>query len=368
MTLYRLLEVIMILLSHIFAITYLLTAKKLIQRCFMLLGYGNLFCTVCALNEYIKAFIFTETTYLTLFLFTCLLVGMHYLLLKHLKPAVQSPVEHKTKEWLMLMIPMFLFFGMIVSFFIYPNKIDSFTKSQATMLLLFFLTLLTTYGVIFIYLRNITISDFAKQNELQLELLTVQIEAQRKTIAEAKRMRHDTRHHNLTLLSLAKKGGIEPLISYLECITKETQPETETAWCENEILNSIFTMYSHKAKEQGISCDILAEAQQTLPIQAPHLVAIVANLFENAIHGAADSKTKSPSITIRIFYKGEKLVIRIDNTCSKSLHYEDEMPEKKYGIGLSNVLAATKHYDGELSLTASDGIFRAIALLNLPND
>lgn len=359
-------EGILSLFSHILAITYILKTGKRLQQCFMLLTYANFFGTICALHEYLQTFLFVENIILPMALFIALLIGMHYLLIKHLKPIVQNSSPHINKEWLFLYIPMVLFLCMILSFFIYPNKINSFTLEQATTLLLFFLVLLITYGVLFIFLDNFTTSNHTQQTALQLELLTVQIETQRKTIAEAKRLRHDIRHHNLTLLSLAKKGGIEPLISYLESITKETPPETETSWCENEILNSIFTVYSHKAQEKNITCDILSEAEQKLPIQATDLVAIVANLFENAIHGAANSNIKSPFIKIRIFYKGEKLVIRIDNSCHKSLHYEEEMPAKKYGIGLSNVLNATEHYDGELSLTASDGIFKAMVLLNLP--
>lgn len=358
-------ESIIIVLSHAAAIYLYASAGSLKQRCFMLISYADFFCTACAVNEYLKTFIFEENAILAPVFLLLLLLIVHYLLLKHFKPAINSTAQTNDQEWRFLTLLMLLFLCMIISFFLYPNQISSFTKTQATTLLFIILTLLATLGAIFICLRNIVAADHAKQTALQLELLTVQIEAQRQTIAEAKRVRHDIRHHNLTLLNLAKKGGVKPLISYLECITEQTQAEPEISWCENDVLDSIFTVYSRKASEQHISCDILAEAEQHLPIQPPDLVAIVANLFENAIHGAADSKKESPSITIRIFHKAEKLVIRIDNDCKEELQYEDEMPAENYGIGLSNVLASIKHYDGELSLTARDGIFKAMVLLNL---
>ena len=94
------------------------------------------------------------------------------------------------------------------------------------------------------------------------------------------------------------------------------------------------------------------------------LVAIVANLFENAIHGAMASGEAKPCNKLRIYPKSFKLVIRIENTCKRRLNYPAGFPVEKYGVGISSVQQAVRAYDGELSLVAENGVFTSLVLLN----
>ena len=205
-----------------------------------------------------------------------------------------------------------------------------------------------------------------KQSELQLELISAQIETQKKIIAESRRMKHDIRHHNRTLFSLAQAGANDSLLNYLKDMDYIYPLETETLWYENDIVNSIFTVYSQKAHKYNINCDLRASIKQNSPIQPSDLVAIIGNLFENAIHGAVESKKDTKNIRIRVFLKMGKLVIHVENNCPETMQY-DEMPISQYGIGLHSITASLKKYQGELSLKACNGTFKAIALLNIPD-
>ena len=93
---------------------------------------------------------------------------------------------------------------------------------------------------------------------------------------------------------------------------------------------------------------------------------VAANLFENAIHGAAASGAPEPSVTVRIHRKSDKLVIRMENACRPQFDYPDGFPSEKYGVGLLSVQQTVEACEGELSLTAKDGVFTTLALLNLP--
>ena len=103
---------------------------------------------------------------------------------------------------------------------------------------------------------------------------------------------------------------------------------------------------------------------------------VAANLFENAIHGAAASGAPDPCVTVRIHHKSDKLVIRMENACrpqldypdgfpSEEYDYPDGFPSEEYDVGLLSVQQTVEAREGELSLTAKDGVFTALALLNL---
>ena len=318
---------------------------------------------------------FLETTFPFIFLTDSIfnhlicasfLAVMLYLLLFRFKPLVEKSAPYLKHEWIFLTFLMFLFFCLVISFFVIPNSMNSFTFPQASIFLLVIIILLSTFHIIFICLGNIILASHAKQSALQLELITAQMEAQKKIITESRRMKHDLRHHSQTLLTLVQTGAAESLIHYLKDIDSVCPSEIETLWCENDIVNSIFTIYSQKALQQNINCDLRASICQDFPVLPSDLVAIIGNLFENAIHGAQLSEKETKHIKIRVSPKQKKLVIHVENDCLDTIQY-DEMPTSQYGIGLYSVTTSLKKYQGELSLYANNGTFKATALLNIPD-
>lgn len=352
-------------LVHI-TLYFLFTQGNFFRRLFMYVCYSAFFSATCGINEYFRAFIFSADSIYNHLICACFLSVMLYLLLCHFKPLVDKSAPYLKHEWIFLTLLMFLFFCLIVTFFIFPNSMDSFSFPQASIFLLVIIVLLSTFHIFFICLRNMILASRVKQSELQLELISAQVEAQKKIIAESRRMKHDIRHHNRTLFSLAQTGAHDSLLNYLKDMDSIYPLETETLWCENDIVNSIFTVYSQKAHKYNINCDLHASINQDIPIQPSDLVAIIGNLFENAIHGAMESEKDTMSIKIRIFPKMKKLVIHVENDCAESLQY-DEMPLSQYGIGLHSVTASLKKYQGELSIKAYDGIIKAVALINIPD-
>ena len=137
----------------------------------------------------------------------------------------------------------------------------------------------------------------------------------------------------------------------------------EMSYCENETLNNILTIYLRRAKAEGVAVDVLAQARREIPVSQSDLVAIVANILENAIHGCEQSKADEPFIKLRIHEKADKLVIRCENSCKRNLQFTEQLR----GIGVSSIEAAAAHYSGMCDFNANDGIFSCGILLNLSN-
>jgi sensor histidine kinase regulating citrate/malate metabolism len=141
--------------------------------------------------------------------------------------------------------------------------------------------------------------------------------------------------------------------------------ETTTTgrFCENETINNVLKVFHQKATAQGITMDIRAAAKPNITVPSPALVTVVANILENALHGARDAHTDDPQITVSIKHKSGRLVISCENTCSKSLRF-DEMPDHLQGIGVHSVLSTAEKFGGTCRFSAADGVFSCIVIMD----
>lgn len=195
--------------------------------------------------------------------------------------------------------------------------------------------------------------------EQQNQLLLAQIENENLRISMANRARHDIRHHNLVLMGFVQQNDMESIRQYLEHLVVDDMETTGKRYCRNATIHIVLSVYGKKAEQQGITLQISASAGDELGVSPQDLVAILANLFENAIHGA--EKEEDPFIRIMIREGKERLLIRVENRCRKDLLVEESM----YGIGMHSIITAVEKYEGMTDFFAADGVFTANINLNL---
>lgn len=347
------------------ALFFLLTTRgRFGERCFLFLSYTAFFVACCAVTQFFRCFILPEDdTGIFLIVYGVSLALMMYIFLYRLLPVFRQSARYIDRGWRLLSLLTGLYMLAFTGWFLYPNSIGDYTLRQAVGLPILIILFFITYAVILVCVRNIAAAETAKQMKLQLELLSAQVAAQKQFVAETRRARHDLRHHNLVMLSLAKDGKYDELIRYLES-ADTTQTAAETVYCENDTLNSILSVYRKKAEALGISADILAQAEKDIGVSSSDLVAIIANLFENAIHGASES-SGNKYIIVRIRPKSGKLVIRFENSCPAGRVFKSGMPKDMFGIGMSSITASAGKYDGEYSFSSADGVFTSMVMLNL---
>ena len=109
--------------------------------------------------------------------------------------------------------------------------------------------------------------------------------------------------------------------------------------------------------------EIRAAAKPDISVPSPTLVTIVANILENALHGAIESKAETPRITVSIKHKAGRLVISCENTCLSSLNFE-EMPEYLQGIGIHSVMSSAEKHNGSCRFSAADGVFSCMVIMD----
>ena len=220
-----------------------------------------------------------------------------------------------------------------------------------------------TYAALFSSLKDMVELAKEKRKQIHTELLKTQVQAQENEVMWARKSYHDIRHHNEAILALAKTGDLDSIIRYLEKQSVENDGQHNERFCENETINNVLRVYSAKAKSANIRFSADAAAKKETPVSSHDLVAILANVVENALHGAIESNAEDPMISVNIYYKAKKMVIVCENSCNPFLVFAPDMPSEMWGVGIHSIVSTAEKYGGTCRFTAQNGVFTATVAL-----
>ena len=198
--------------------------------------------------------------------------------------------------------------------------------------------------------------------EMRLEMMSIQLES----VADLKRIRHDVRHHDALILEYAQNGDIDGLKRYIKQKMDSDEYYATRIYCMNAVVNNILTVYTRRAQKENINVTVTADVINNLNISEPDLVAVLANLFENAIHGTREQKEGPRNIEIDIHSKGDRLIIKCSNTCREDLQLINGYPAARLGTGISSILNAAGSYDGTVSYKLEDNVLTCMVIMAIP--
>ncbi len=262
-----------------------------------------------------------------------------------------------------------IMFGAVMAYWPNLQGFSIFNMVRAFMIL--FMAGTIQYTILHLYIHLGQEHYYQAQKELletNEQLLYQQMELMRESEKEAARIRHDARHHTLLIQEYVRKGELDELNAYLEQYEGEVAQRETKNICSNRAVNSILSVYARKAESQGIYVVMDVKVAEDLKIRDIDWVAILANVFENAIHGCASSGLDKQEIHIYIARKGNKIIIECKNTCTEHISFYNGLPksEKGGGMGVFSITKAVARYNGETDFSVENGIFVTRILLNIP--
>ncbi len=203
--------------------------------------------------------------------------------------------------------------------------------------------------------------------EVNEQLLHQQMDLMKESEIESARIRHDVRHHVLLIREYVQNMEYEQLLEYLTQYDEDVEKWKVKNISKNLAVNSILLAYAKKARRQNIQVTMDVRLGENLPVRDIDWIAILANMFENAIHGCAGSGQKQQEIDIYISQKRNKVMIQCRNTSSKEVVFHKGLPQsnKGGGMGVSSIMKAVSHYEGETDFSVQDEMFITRILLNL---
>lgn len=200
------------------------------------------------------------------------------------------------------------------------------------------------------------------------QLLRRQIELMKEAEEEAIRIRHDIRHHCLLVEEYIRNKEYDKILSYVKQYGADVESHKAERISSNETINNILTAYGRYAKEEKIHIVMDVKTAEHIAVRDIDLVAILANIVENAIHGCLCVEETRREIQLFIVQKGNKIAIQCKNTCSQDVEFHKGLPKatKGGGVGVSSIRKVVSYYNGETDFFVDEGMFVVRILINIP--
>ncbi len=241
---------------------------------------------------------------------------------------------------------------------------------------LFFLFL--NASAFFAYHTVIRMID-AQSKNLELErsnhsltLQTLQHENLKERIEEARRAKHDVRHHITYLDSCLQKGEYEKAKEYLKSYKKSLPDDSTIAFCEHNVINSLLLYYAQLSKNESVDFDVVAmDVPKAINLPDEVFSVVLGNLLENALDACCEQTEGDRTIVIKCKADKSSFFFRIENTYNaKTIRKHDEvfLSSKAHGsgLGLESIKKIVERYEGIFEPEEADGRFVVCVFLNVP--
>lgn len=352
----------------IIAVLFITSSDNIPKKIFLVITYFNFFFLIVQGSFIIAEMVFDHET-IPYQILSVIIRNLLYIILvpsyfKFLHPKFRAVRVRRNREWWFLNIITVLFTFVFITQAMVVNKMWKLPSDYLPVLISMAIQGAATCIVVFrtiVYMDKTAEASLMEQNT---HFLTEQIERLVQAEEDARRLRHDIRHHLTNIYEYAKSGDCETIVRYLEEYDKLLTDAAVKSYCANRTVNNILSAYAGEAEKAGIEyiCEVKTAAE--LPIKDTDIVAILANLLENALNGCVKSGKEKPSTEIFIREKNGKLVIVCNNHCPESLIIYDGLPKNK-GIGISSIISSCEKYGGKINYTVKNGVCSVCAVLDI---
>ncbi len=184
---------------------------------------------------------------------------------------------------------------------------------------------------------------------------------------ESRKIRHDIHNHLLALRALIEEGELEEAKRYIRDVSEQTELAAMPVNTGSNVLNALLFKKTEQAKEMGI----LLSFEVHCPVSDSGISDYdLCTIFGNMIDNALEAVTAGQSIALTIDKQMDMLYISCENPYTGELRKLGDkiLTTKKdvtaHGYGISRVREVAGRYDGEVNITAKEGIFLIEILLN----
>lgn len=361
--------VIRFLLSLILCgVVFLLTSSgPWLKNLFLFATYVNYFTFSLAVSQTISRH-FMDGTLISIIMLRLIFTAVFCFIINFgIQPVFQTIPKGIRRGWFSLTMLASIFSICLVALMMMSGLFVENSPQIITTLGALVIIMLSAYIVIFHLILILSKERHEELLELEGKLLREQLTGYEQLEHESSKYRHDFRHHNLIILEHAKNGNHAAIIQYLQEYEAEAESKQIPRFCANMTVNSIVTAFARRAQEQGVRMEINLRIPKTLFVKDTHMVAILANVLENALKGSTLSES-SPFIDLFMVQRGKKLIIQCKNSCAENVCFSEGRPRAvgRTGVGVTSIIDTVSEYSGNTEFMAEDGNFTCRMVLNGP--
>lgn len=233
-------------------------------------------------------------------------------------------------------------------------------------LFLFFINvgeILIYYVVTQLILDQDKLLALREQNHL-LAMQAMQYENLQERITEARRAKHDVRHHIALMQQYVNAEDYAALKEYLRQYGRSLPDDALSCFCENAAANAVLLFFAQQAKYSGIGYTVEAHIPREISVPDTDISVLLGNLLENALDACKKDTAANRRIIVHASYDGSALCITVDNTYTGALNRtgDGQFISTKHageGLGIRSVKSIAAQYHGVCRFEVKDGMFYA---------
>ena len=228
--------------------------------------------------------------------------------------------------------------------------------------------ILIYYVVTRLILEQNTTLELKEKNH-QLSMQAVQYENLQEKITDARRAKHDVRHHITLMQEYLESGELDALREYLSNYNDSLPDDSLVRFCENAAANAVLLYFAQQAKDNDIDYIVKADIPSDIFVSDTGLSVLFGNLIENALDACREETSDDRKIVICARQTGNALCITIDNTFTGTLRRttDNEFLSTKHkglGLGTQSVKSIAEQYGGICRFEVKDDMFCASVMCN----
>lgn len=224
------------------------------------------------------------------------------------------------------------------------------------------------------YLYDSLSKSYVRQSKLSILeteniLYSKQCEIMQSSTEELQEFRHDMNNQFITLSQLIRAEHYKEAEKQLSHLTTLTKSKIIYSTSGNVIIDGLINYKLQNALTDKIKVKTEIAVSKQINIETTDLVAILGNLIDNALNALVDVQDDKRSLTIKVVFSQERLIIRISNpyvgdvVCKDGRIVSAKQDSRKHGFGLNNIAKAVNKYTGYMDIDYSSNIFTVDILM-----
>lgn len=211
-------------------------------------------------------------------------------------------------------------------------------------------------------------AEVAQLKQAQAESLQREYQALRRTYEDNAKLYHDLHNHIEAIYHCLTQGDTQAAQRYCADLRTPIQALAQTVYTGDTATDCLIANKLALAQREGIDAAAYIEFPRNTDLRSVDLTAILGNLLDNALEAARTAPACRRFLRLTIRRIHAMLVIKVENGTGSPPPGEDLQTTKAdktmHGWGLKSVRTAAERYDGTLSTSYQDGVFRAVVTLS----
>lgn len=225
------------------------------------------------------------------------------------------------------------------------------------------------FCIFFLAFLLVYFREYEKKQEIEqyselmkMQLLSIQKEIEQVKYSKQKLsiLRHDMRHHLNIILTQLQNNNIAKAVDYIEEIDNSYDDTMITTYCQNEMVNSVISIYQARLADREITLDHDICVGEKIACPDTAICTILSNALENSMHALEEMPTGKKWIKLTISEKNNHLLLQIENPIIKIPRFVDGIPtsgKKGHGIGVKSIVYYVEQLNGQCDFSLTDHSF-----------